>query len=542
MNTATNPQNFYTEYSGEAAMSTDTNPDLYTQYNQEAVVNVPIQPQQYYTQVAGFSAMDNSTYQHPPAATFTNAQPYTQRGYSGFPVTTPSEDPVPTVSTNLNPPHFTPGFSDMATPPYQEAAMHRQFSQIQNLQYDNRVPAMTTSSTPQKAPQNHYSRAAIIAEMQRRGLDPAKCRNRTAVTNTNLHNPQSINPTLVVNTPAPFTSSLPPPQPTKQHQVIDLTDDEPETAAGTESASRDTTIEQPLPNLAAETHASPPPPPPSSELPKGAITPPKKPFKRNYSWLQPQQVVPELPNSKKRKLSAQEGAFRQTYEARAANSTASHFLGLKSAQAEVISPMMDWQAAAEGLLGVSPSSGNETREKGKKNGEGAEGAKMAQNKKEEMREKMKEKKRKWRGGEGADVAPAKQVMEVEQGKEIEDEENDELDMEAAVEAMFDEKKQEERETAQMAEQAVEDADDEWNLEDELLQVLDKEEEAKKQKEGDEKKNDDDGDDDDDDEWNLEEELMKVLDREQAEKRKGDEIEDLFEGEEEEIQFGEFENP
>jgi hypothetical protein len=230
--------------------------------------------------------------------------------------------------------------------------------------------------------------------------------------------------------------------------VVDLTlddDDELEvvsppvtTTAAEEQLPKEATppmtSTKPLPQLS--------PPLPSSTPPTSSPPSPKKPqsFKRNYSWMQASSPLAELPNAKRSRMTAHEGAYRQLYETKAQNSTANHFLGLPAAAATA--PAVNWgsapppSAVLSGSSSTSAASAKTGKGKMEVVGKKKSGKDVVENKKtltpkqltkEKTKKALKMKKLAWKKGA--------QYIETEESSE---EEEDDDDVDDVVQALEDE--------------------------------------------------------------------------------------------------------
>lgn len=429
-----------------------------TSNNWMPAMNIPYDRQQYVasghfnTQYPRAPAppMPSSSYQVPAMGTYSNPQYH--NGY-------PANSQVMT----------TPQYRGATIPP---PPFHLQYYQYNNTPYpgftampnpNQGVPSIATPSHPHHSHYPHFSGypthsmppptyQAAPAAMGMHQNPPNPGPNYQVgpmvtapprVANPAPWNPASgyVDPALLVlaglTPPAQNRAPVPGSTTNQPPVTIDLTndDDDDEGRRGKE------------PGEVAECGSgNPPVTTTEQQLPKEATPPPPKPksFKRNYAWLQQAALLPDMPHSKKQKLSAQEDAYRQQYETRAANSTANYFLGLKPTWATEDVPL--FPANLSSSVGApSTSSSSTTSSSAMTKGaqrKGEEKAEVAANTKERRRRKAGvAKTRKGKSRERPEEKDKAERDGHEDKKHEEVEERNEQDEDAAfaaeIEAAFD---------------------------------------------------------------------------------------------------------
>lgn len=453
--------------------------------NQEAAMNM--NPRNMGTQNPTFPAMNTSTYPIPAMNPNPYPRPYNPHP-SGFPAMPNFDNRVPAMPTTFQAQYHNTaasGYPVMGSSAYGVPAMGRF---VQPQYYNNHATefAAMGNHNYQMAPRSTF----LNPQNSRSGcLVPV---NNTAPSTTS----GCINPALLTLSRPLSSTSRPPPQARRQSVTIDLTlidddDEENEKPAGPETVVP-STDQQFLKEATTPTSATPPS---QSSSTTGVAPDPNKPKfkfpKRNYAWLESGTLLPDMPNAKKLKMSAQESNYRQHYETKAANSTACHFLGLKpvAVTAAAAVPAVDWSkevavpsSSSSGPEGLGKASPKKTR--GKKEGAASESAKKekAPTRKEELKEKLRRKKDTWKNG--------KEVEEVEESgermtEEDEDEAAEDADFAAEIEAMFDDEDDEDDEAEKRAAEQRENDEMAADIEAMFEEDDDPEKKAADQKEKDE---------------------------------------------------------
>ncbi|ERF75451.1 hypothetical protein EPUS_06983 [Endocarpon pusillum Z07020] len=445
-------------------------PIMNTQFhcNQEAAMNSYFYPQNISNQAPAYLAMNTSAHLVPAMDTSLYPQQY-HTNFSSFPAMPNSGHQVSATTTNFHPQYFsnaTSQYPAMRPSAYQAPVMHRSvvppnyntphsgYPGVPN--YNNQLPAQR-----------------MFLGMQNPGLYRMVPTNTTAPANTTRY----INPAILSVSQSPFHTSPSPPQPSplanKPTVTIDLTVDDDAEGAGPKK-----TVESELITLPATT----------TNTTEAVSTKPATRPKRPYSWIESGSLLPDIPNAKKLKMSAQEVNLRQQYETRAANSTARFFLGIKpvapTAGGAAGVPAVDWEKEVAALSTGSSSSVRtsppkrrakvEKKKKGKDEdakrkdiGEGAK-RKVEKGGRGELRGKFRERKK---GNEVEEVVEER----TEEDEEQEDEEGEDKDLVAAIEAAFDDEEDvdEEGENDELAaaiEAAFEDEEDEQENDDLAAQI------------------------------------------------------------------------